>query len=86
MGHRQDRAPGGQDRPSERRAKRASLTLSIAAVASSSRSTSYSPWPSALVTAAVLLLDEATAAIDSVNDAAFRAALRRSVLPAGCAS
>jgi ATP-binding cassette subfamily B multidrug efflux pump len=34
---------------------------------------------------AVLLLDEATAAIDSVSDAAFRAALRRSVLPAGCA-
>jgi ATP-binding cassette subfamily B multidrug efflux pump len=33
----------------------------------------------------VLLLDEATAAIDSVSDAAFRAALRRSVLPAGCA-
>jgi ATP-binding cassette subfamily B protein len=34
---------------------------------------------------AVLLLDEATAAIDGVSDAAFRAALRRSVLPAGCA-
>jgi ATP-binding cassette subfamily B protein len=34
---------------------------------------------------AVLLLDEATAAIDSVSDAAFRAALRRSMLPAGCA-
>jgi len=34
---------------------------------------------------AVLLLDEATAAIDSVSDAAFRAALRRSLLPAGCA-
>ena len=34
---------------------------------------------------AVLLLDEATAAIDSVSDAAFRVALRRSVLPAGCA-
>ena len=34
---------------------------------------------------AVLLLDEATAAIDSVSDAAFRAALRESVLPAGCA-
>jgi ATP-binding cassette subfamily B protein len=33
----------------------------------------------------VLLLDEATAAIDGVSDAAFRAALRRSVLPAGCA-
>jgi ATP-binding cassette subfamily B protein len=33
----------------------------------------------------VLLLDEATAAIDNVSDAAFRAALRRSVLPAGCA-
>ena len=34
---------------------------------------------------AVLLLDEATAAIDNVSDAAFRAALRRSVLPTGCA-
>ena len=34
---------------------------------------------------AVLLLDEATAAIDSVSDAAFRAALRESVLPGGCA-
>ena len=34
---------------------------------------------------AVLLLDEATAAIDSVSDAAFRAALRESVLPTGCA-
>jgi len=34
---------------------------------------------------AALLLDEATAAIDSVSDAAFRAALRHSVLPAGCA-
>src|SRR2546425_13295873 len=34
---------------------------------------------------AVLLLDEATAAIDSVSDAAFRAALRESVLPAGFA-
>jgi ATP-binding cassette subfamily B protein len=33
----------------------------------------------------VLLLDEATAAIDGVSDAAFRAALRRAVLPAGCA-
>jgi len=33
----------------------------------------------------VLLLDEATAAIDNASDAAFRAALRRSVLPAGCA-
>jgi ATP-binding cassette, subfamily B, multidrug efflux pump len=33
----------------------------------------------------VLLLDEATAAIDGVSDAAFRAALRRSVLSAGCA-
>jgi ATP-binding cassette subfamily B multidrug efflux pump len=33
----------------------------------------------------VLLLDEATAAIDSVSDAAFRAALRQSVLAAGCA-
>jgi ATP-binding cassette, subfamily B, multidrug efflux pump len=33
----------------------------------------------------VLLLDEATAAIDGVSDAAFRAALRRSVLPSGCA-
>ncbi len=34
---------------------------------------------------AALLLDEATAAIDSVSDAAFRAALRRSVLPSRCA-
>jgi ATP-binding cassette, subfamily B, multidrug efflux pump len=34
---------------------------------------------------AVLLLDEATAAIDSVSDATFRAALRESVLPRGCA-
>ena len=34
---------------------------------------------------AVLLLDEATAAIDNVSDATFRAALRRSVLPTGCA-
>jgi ATP-binding cassette subfamily B protein len=34
---------------------------------------------------AALLLDEATAAIDSVSDAAFRAALRESVLPHGCA-
>jgi ATP-binding cassette subfamily B protein len=34
---------------------------------------------------AVLLLDEATAAIDGVSDAAFRAALRQRVLPAGCA-
>jgi len=34
---------------------------------------------------AVLLLDEATAAIDSTSDAAFRAALRASVLPSGCA-
>jgi ATP-binding cassette subfamily B protein len=34
---------------------------------------------------AVLLLDEATAAIDGVSDAAFRAALRQCVLPAGCA-
>jgi ATP-binding cassette subfamily B protein len=34
---------------------------------------------------AVLLLDEATAAIDGVSDAAFRAALRQWVLPAGCA-
>jgi ATP-binding cassette, subfamily B, multidrug efflux pump len=33
----------------------------------------------------VLLLDEATAAIDGVSDTAFRAALRRSVLSAGCA-
>ena len=33
----------------------------------------------------VLLLDEATAAIDNVSDAAFRAALRSSVLPAGSA-
>jgi len=34
---------------------------------------------------AVLLFDEATAAIDSASDAAFRAALRGSVLPQGCA-
>jgi ATP-binding cassette subfamily B multidrug efflux pump len=34
---------------------------------------------------AVLLLDEATAAIDSAADAAFRAALRESVVSAGCA-
>ena len=34
---------------------------------------------------AVLLLDEATAAIDSASDAAFRAALRESVLAGGCA-
>src|SRR3989442_2673706 len=34
---------------------------------------------------AVLILDEATAAIDGVSDAAFRAALRQWVLPAGCA-
>lgn len=34
---------------------------------------------------AVLLFDEATAAIDSASDAAFRAALRESVLPQGCA-
>lgn len=33
---------------------------------------------------AVLLLDEATAAIDSASDAAFRATLRASVLPQGC--
>jgi ATP-binding cassette, subfamily B, multidrug efflux pump len=33
---------------------------------------------------AVLLFDEATAAIDSASDAAFRAALRVSVLPRGC--
>jgi ATP-binding cassette subfamily B protein len=33
----------------------------------------------------VLLLDEATAAIDSVSDATFRAALRESVLARGCA-
>src|SRR3989454_2371661 len=33
----------------------------------------------------VQLFDEATAAIDSVSDAAFRAALRESVLPGGCA-
>jgi ATP-binding cassette subfamily B protein len=32
----------------------------------------------------VLLLDEATAAIDSASDAAFRTALRVSVLPQGC--
>jgi ATP-binding cassette subfamily B protein len=34
---------------------------------------------------AVLLLDEATAAIDSASEAAFRAALRERVLPRGCA-
>jgi ATP-binding cassette subfamily B multidrug efflux pump len=34
---------------------------------------------------AVLLLDEATAAIDSASEAAFRAALRESVLSRGCA-
>ena len=34
---------------------------------------------------AVLLFDEATAAIDSASDAAFRAALRQSVLAEGCA-
>jgi ATP-binding cassette subfamily B multidrug efflux pump len=33
----------------------------------------------------VLLLDEATASIDSVSEATFRAALRESVLPRGCA-
>jgi ATP-binding cassette, subfamily B, multidrug efflux pump len=33
---------------------------------------------------AVLLLDEATAAVDSASDAALRAALRASVLSAGC--
>jgi ATP-binding cassette subfamily B multidrug efflux pump len=33
----------------------------------------------------VLLLDEATAAIDSVSDATFRAALRESLLTRGCA-
>ena len=33
---------------------------------------------------AVLLFDEATAAIDSASDAALRAALRVSVLPEGC--
>jgi ATP-binding cassette subfamily B multidrug efflux pump len=33
---------------------------------------------------AALLFDEATAAIDSASDAAFRAALRVSVLPRGC--
>jgi ATP-binding cassette subfamily B protein len=32
----------------------------------------------------VLLFDEATAAIDSASDAAFRAALRVSVLAQGC--
>lgn len=36
-------------------------------------------------TPAVLLLDEATAAIDSASDAAFRAALRESVVARGCA-
>ncbi len=40
----------------------------------------------ALVTKpAVLLLDEATAAIDSASDAAFRTALRQSVVAQGCA-
>jgi len=34
---------------------------------------------------AVLLLDEATAAIDSASDVAFRTALRERVLPRGCA-
>jgi ATP-binding cassette subfamily B protein len=34
---------------------------------------------------AVLLLDEATAAVDNASDAAFRAALRNRVLPRGCA-
>jgi ATP-binding cassette subfamily B protein len=34
---------------------------------------------------AVLLLDEATAAVDSASDAAFRAALRERVLPRGSA-
>jgi len=34
---------------------------------------------------AVLLLDEATAAIDSASDVAFRTALRERVLPHGCA-
>ncbi|HEV2360410.1 MAG TPA: ABC transporter ATP-binding protein, partial [Acidimicrobiales bacterium] len=34
---------------------------------------------------AVLLLDEATAAIDGASDAAFRAALRRTALTRGCA-
>jgi len=34
---------------------------------------------------AVLLLDEATAAIDNASDAAFRAALRERVLCRGCA-
>jgi ATP-binding cassette subfamily B protein len=34
---------------------------------------------------AVLLLDEATAAVDATSDAAFRAALRASVLARGCA-
>lgn len=34
---------------------------------------------------AVLIFDEATAAIDSASDATFRAALRESVLPRGCA-
>jgi len=32
----------------------------------------------------VLLFDEATAAVDSASDAAFRAALRASVLSRGC--
>ena len=32
---------------------------------------------------AVVLLDEATAAIDNASDAAFRAALRERVLPRG---
>ena len=34
---------------------------------------------------AVMLLDEATAAVDNASDAAFRAALRERVLPRGCA-
>lgn len=33
----------------------------------------------------MLLLDEATAAVDAVSDTAFRAALRQSVLARGCA-
>jgi ATP-binding cassette subfamily B protein len=37
-----------------------------------------------VTTPAVLLFDEATAAIDSATDAAFRAALRVSVRPQGC--
>ncbi len=38
-----------------------------------------------VTTPAVLLLDEATAVIDGASDAAFRAALRQRVLPAGTA-